>query len=312
MIARLLMVLLSLFAAAGSTRSAEKKPLAPSAAATDVDLAYGAYQRRDYAVAMAEAQKRVAANPKDAAALTLIGQLYAEGAGAPIDGKKALEWYRRGADAGGADAAYRYGAAALIGKDMARNHGLARVYLEKAALQEHPAALHMLGELALENNGGPPDFQMAISYFRRAAAGGVPDSEYALAEFYKTGSGVPNDEKTAADWLKRASDHGFVPAMVELAIARFNGAGTERDPAGALQLFRKAAQMGNPVAQNRLAHLLAEGRAVEKNLAEAAQWNARARSSGLVDSSLDALLGSPPPTPGKSEHGGKSAAPGKP
>jgi TPR repeat protein len=309
MIARLLALSLSFFAAVGLARSAENKPSSP-AGSLNVDLAYGAYQRGDYVAAMAEAQKRIAANPRDAAALTLIGQLYAEGAGAPLDAKKALEWYRRGADAGGADAAYRYGAAALVGKEMAENRDLARAYLEKAAAQEHPAALHMLGELALENSGGRPDFEKAISYFRRAAAGGVPDSEYALAEIYKTGSGVQKNDKEAVNWLKRASDHGFVPAMVELAIARFNGTGIERDQAGAAQLFRKAAQMGNPVAQNRLAHILAEGRGVEKNLAEAAQWNARARDAGLVDNSLDSLVGAPNPTRGGGDK--KTPAPAKP
>ena len=56
-----------------------------AAAEPGVDLAYGAYQRGDYRAAMAEAQKRLSSNPKDTAALTLIGQLYAEGTGVPID-----------------------------------------------------------------------------------------------------------------------------------------------------------------------------------------------------------------------------------
>ncbi|MBM3625138.1 MAG: sel1 repeat family protein, partial [Alphaproteobacteria bacterium] len=70
------------------------------------DFAFGAYQRGDYAVAMKEAKKRIAANPKDAAALALIGRLYLEGAGVARDLSIAMEWFKRGADAGDGEAAF--------------------------------------------------------------------------------------------------------------------------------------------------------------------------------------------------------------
>ncbi|MCX7898990.1 MAG: sel1 repeat family protein, partial [Methylocystis sp.] len=44
---------------------------AEKTAAPVADLAYGAYQRGDYKTAMTEAQRRVAANAQDAAALAL-------------------------------------------------------------------------------------------------------------------------------------------------------------------------------------------------------------------------------------------------
>jgi uncharacterized protein len=83
----------------------EEAPV-PAGASAARDLAFGAYQRGDYKAAMSEAKKRVDANPKDAAALTLIGRLYLEGAGVKRDVKHAMDWYRRGADAGAAEAAY--------------------------------------------------------------------------------------------------------------------------------------------------------------------------------------------------------------
>ena len=85
-----------------------------------VDLAFGAYQRGDYATALAEAKKRLAANPKDATAMTLIGRLYSEGAGVKRDRKLGLDWMRRAAEAGGAEAAYLYGAAVLLGAKIPR------------------------------------------------------------------------------------------------------------------------------------------------------------------------------------------------
>jgi len=74
------------------------------------DLAYGAYQRGDFKAAMAEAKKRLQTNPKDPAALGLIGQLYMEGAGVSRDAKAAMDWFRRAADVGNGESAYIYGA----------------------------------------------------------------------------------------------------------------------------------------------------------------------------------------------------------
>jgi TPR repeat protein len=62
---------------APAARAANDAPPAP--------LRLRRHQRGDYLVAMKEAKKRIAANPKDAAALTLIGQLYLEGAGVGRD-----------------------------------------------------------------------------------------------------------------------------------------------------------------------------------------------------------------------------------
>lgn len=281
---------LALALIAGAAAAAEPAP--PAA-----DLAFGAYQRGDYVAAMGEAEKRLAVDPKDAAALTLIGRLYLEGQGVARDRAKAMQWFRRAADAGGRDAAYFFGAAALVGRDTVKDRALACAYLEKA--KDHPAALELLGEMALENEGAEPDFSKALGYFRRAAELGDSDAAYALALFYKNGRGVLADPAEAANWLRKASEAGHAAAMVEFAIMEFNGVGVERDRPHAVRLLRQAAAAGNAVAQNRLARLLAEGLGVEKNHSEAVMWNSRAKAAGLVDEKLDALLEATIPPAGK-------------
>jgi hypothetical protein len=262
--------------------------LAAEPAPPAADLAFGAYQRGDYVAAMGEAQKRLAANPRDAAALTLIGRLYLDGQGVARDRAKAMQWFRRAADSGGKDAAYFFGAAALTGRDIPKDRALAQTYLEKA--ERHPAALELLGELWLENDGKEPDFAKAQAYFRRAAELDNSDAAYALALLYKSGRGVAADPADAGNWLRKASEAGHTAAMVEFAIMEFNGAGVARDRAHAVKLLRQASAAGNVVAQNRLARLLAEGLGVEKNHSEAMLWNSRAKAAGLVDEKLDALL----------------------
>ena len=71
-------------------------PPAPPAAANantgNLDLAYGAFQRGYYLTALAEATKRAQQN--DPAAMTLLGEIYAQGLGVGRDDAKAAQWYK--------------------------------------------------------------------------------------------------------------------------------------------------------------------------------------------------------------------------
>ena len=58
------------------------------------DFAYGAYQRGQYVTAFREATKRIEADRKDVAAMTLLGELYNQGLGIKPDPVKAADWYR--------------------------------------------------------------------------------------------------------------------------------------------------------------------------------------------------------------------------
>ena len=64
------------------------------------DFAYGAYQRGQYVTAFREATKRIEADRKDAAAMTLLGELYNQGLGIRPDPAKAADWYRLAAAQG--------------------------------------------------------------------------------------------------------------------------------------------------------------------------------------------------------------------
>src|ERR1700734_2779381 len=58
-------------------------PLPPRADGVPADLAFGAYQRGNFLYALLEAERRLDANPKDAAAMTLIGEIYREAPRSP-------------------------------------------------------------------------------------------------------------------------------------------------------------------------------------------------------------------------------------
>ncbi|MFZ0989170.1 MAG: SEL1-like repeat protein, partial [Xanthobacteraceae bacterium] len=65
-------------------------PAAP--AGPPPDMAFGAFQRGYFITAFSLATDRVA-NGADPKAMTLLGQLYADGLGVPQDDRRAAEWY---------------------------------------------------------------------------------------------------------------------------------------------------------------------------------------------------------------------------
>jgi len=75
-----------------------------------------------------------------------LESLFAEGRGAP-EGAAALDWYRRGAEAGVMSAQYQLGRIYAKGEIVPRNDALAAEWLMKAAQQGHPAARKEAAEL---------------------------------------------------------------------------------------------------------------------------------------------------------------------
>ena len=265
-------------------------PLAPSPGGPPADVAFGAYQRGFFLTALKEASARLAANAKDAAAMTLIGEIYRDGLAVRQDVAEAARWYRLASGLGDRQAAFQLGVVLLDGgpgvpKDLAG----AKAQFEKAAAMNHPGALYNLGVLAIEGEEGvKPDFAKAADYFKRAALAGDENGAYSYGVLLRQGRGVPLDITESAHWLERASDAGIIAGQVEYAIMLFNGVGVERNEAEAAKIFQKAAAHDNPIAQNRLAHLYVGGRGVPRDLVQAALWHKFAKAAGLEDADLDA------------------------
>ena len=255
---------------------------------TKPDLAFGAYQRGFYQEAMREAQKRAANDPKDGAAMALIGELYRSGLGVDRSLEEAMRWYQLAAEAGDAQGAFALAIAHLRGEGVKPDPQKARSLLQQAAQKNHPAALYELGMLDLESDLQNP--ARAAESFTRAVSLGSADAAYALALLYKSGRGVSEDRNKAAQLMKQAASGDLVAAQIEYGIMLFNGDGTAKDEVAAAKLFQKAARIGNPLGANRLARLYVTGRGVERNMVEAMKWHLFARQNGLKDEWLDAQL----------------------
>jgi TPR repeat protein len=279
------------FAQSGPAKPARpaQPPAEKPAAAANVDLAYGAYQRGLYLTAFNEATKRIEANPQDAAAMTLLGELYNQGLGVRQDPKEAARWYRLAADRGDAHAMASLGLMSADGRGLGKDPAAARAWFEKAAGLREPTAAYNLALLLLAS-GTDADIARAAGLLRVAAEAEIGDAQHDLGVLYARGKGVAQNAEEAAKLYLRAAKNGSIAGEVELAIALFNGEGITKNEAQAARLFRRAASRGNAIAQNRLARIYATGRGVPRNLIEAAAWHLLASGQGLPDSWLDGTL----------------------
>ena len=275
--------------ALGAKPQQQLESLPPRADGKPPDLAFGAYQRGNFLYALKEAERRIDDNPKDAAAMTMIGMIYHDGAAVGRSDLEASRWFRLASNLGDAGGAYELGVLLLEGAPgLPKDPVAAREQFERAAAKGHSGALYSLGAIALDaTSGHTPDLAAAADDFKRAALAGDDNGAYSYGVMLREGKGTPRDPAESAHWLKRAAENGVIAAQVEYAIMLFNGDGVPKDEAAAVHMLRIAAAKGNPIAQNRLAHLYVVGRDVPRDLARAAAWNGLARSAGLRDSGLD-------------------------
>jgi uncharacterized protein len=254
-----------------------------------IDAAYGAYQAGHFVSAFRMATDRIAANAQDAAAMTLLGELIAQGLGTRQDDRRAAEWYRLAADRGDINAQFALGMLHLEGRGVPRDEARAKALLQQAAGQGHGAASFNLA-LPLLVTGQPSDLQQAVTLLQRAANAEIGDAQHALAVLMLEGRGVPKDIEGGADMMARAASNGSLPGEVEFAILQFSGRGIGRDERAAARSFARAAARGNAIARNRLARILFQGRWLPLDRVAAGGWHLAARAQGLIDPDLDAEL----------------------
>ena len=163
----------------------------PNSDQSNVDVAYGAFQRGFYLTAFNEATKRAQQN--DPAAMTLLGEIYAQGLGVGRDDSKAAQWYKMAAAKGDRDAIFALAMFSFQGRAGARNVDEAARLLEAAAKLGHPSAAYDLGLLYLQGQQFPQDFKRAAELFVIASEAGNSEAQYALATMYKEGRGAPKD-----------------------------------------------------------------------------------------------------------------------
>ena len=267
----------------------------------NADYVYAAYQRGQYKTAFDLATKRVA-EKNDPKAMTMLGELYSNGFGVKRDYDKAIEWYRRGSDAGDREGMFALAMLRLGGRGGPKGGEDAAKLLAASAKLGSPAATYNLALLYIDGQILPQDMRRAAELLRIAADAGNPEAQYALATFYRDGTGVPKNVEKSVSLLQAAALADNVEAEVEYAIALYNGTGTPKNQAAAVALLRKAARQNSPIAQNRLAWVLSGSQATPAEKIDGLKWHIVAKTAGKGDPMLDeAFAGMSPADRAKAE-----------
>ena len=286
----------SLAQQAGDTREQDPvpeetvvEPASPNPEISRVDRAFSAYQRGMYLTAFDLALP--VAKEGDAAAQTLIAELYERGLGIPQDAKEATEWYEIAAKSGNREAQFAYAVKLLEGKHVEKNVDLGLEMMKAAADAGHPTAMFNYATHLVNERPTSATYRKALPLFEKAAEFRLADAYYSLAKIYEEGlaTGI-NDPEKGLYWLEKAAASGIDTAQVELAIKLLNKPEDKKNAIRAFNLLKLAANRGNVIAQNRIAHMLFEGIGTEKSEVEAAKWHILASRSGRNDFDLDRYL----------------------
>jgi TPR repeat protein len=291
---RAVLLLTALLAAAPAMSQTSAGPdggrLAPEVEVVDpnrfgdrpTDAAYGAYQRGYYITALNIATPLALAG--DAAAQTLIAEIYSTGLGVRRDVIKATEWYTKAAEQNVPEAQFRLAMILIDGGDELGDADRAFSLMEKAADSGHRMAQFNFAQMLTARDPSSRGMTRAVEYYRKAADGGLADAQYAMAQAYRFGSGgVTIDAAESRKWLERAAAQGFDTAQIELGTLLVEGDGGTPDPEAGFAWLMRAASAGNPAAQNRVAKLYRAGVGVEPDRVTAVAWYLRAKRAGLVD-----------------------------
>ncbi|TCD11460.1 sel1 repeat family protein [Oricola cellulosilytica] len=250
------------------------------------DEAFGAFQRGLYLTARNLALPR--AEEGDAAAQTLLAEIYSRGLGVARDPAAATQWYKKAAEQGVPEAQLQY--ALILNRKGADDDQTARAreLMKAAADAGNGNAEFNYAQMLVSERRGSDRIAEAYPYFLRAARKGIPDAQYAVSQYLSSGPGeIERDLEKAREWLIKAARQNFDTAQIELGEWYLKGIGGDRDLKRAFAWTIRAARGGNVAAQAKVARLYWGGLGVEPDEAEAAAWYVVSRRAGLRDRALD-------------------------
>jgi hypothetical protein len=181
--------------------------LAAPLSAQSVKAGIEAWQRADYARAVAIWKPLAAAG--DADAQFNLGQAYRLGRGVPLDLGAAQMWFQRAATSGHVDAETTLGL--LLFQNGDRDAGLK--WLRRAAEQGEPRALLVFGTALYNGDGVTQDKLLGYAFISRAAAQGLPPAKDTLAQLDQMMA--PADREKALALARSIPSGSPVAAKVE-------------------------------------------------------------------------------------------------
>lgn len=195
-----------------------------------------------------------------ALAQDILGNMYEDGDGAPLDISTAVELYRQSAEQDCPLGLYDYGLLFLDGhgvpSDPERGFSLISRAVEIGSEPEH---IFTLSVCHLKGIGTPVDVKKALQLLRKAESLGSVDAKANLGAMYLSGDIIEKDEAKAFDLLKQAAMDQDCSAMCNLALMYEGGIHVDADLQTAISYYKQAADLGYPPAFYHLGVLAGSG-----------------------------------------------------
>ena len=255
--------------------SADAADLSRGAAQSLYDLGMKSYtgngRAKDYAAAMK--YFRDAAENGLPAGAAMVGRLYFEGSGVPVNYVEAYKWLRL-ASMKDVEATALLGLMNYKGMGVPRNcEEAGRCFQYVAEISpKHKTALFSLGMMSFEGNGTVQDYKKARAYFEKISDVS-PEAMRMLGGMYQDGLGVEKDSALALKWYRSAFSRGDRDSAFLLGKLYESEKG-DGSRAEAEKYYRIAVENGNDEAKFSLAKIYA-ARAKslsQENRREAIEW----------------------------------------
>ena len=225
---------------------------------------------------------RKAAEQGHAEAQLYLGYSYGNGQAVKQDQEEAAKWYRKAAEQGDAGAQINLGFCYENGQGVRQDPAEAAKWYRKAAEQGDEEAQYNMGVCYGNGLGVRQDPTEAVKWYRKAAEQGYGGAQYNLGAYYYDGLGVNQDYTEAVKWYKKAVAQGHADAQYNLGVCYDNGQGVKQNHAEAANLYRKAAEQGHADAQFNLGVCYHSGQGVKRDYTEALKWYRKAEEQGHV------------------------------
>lgn len=232
------------------------------------------YGESDFAQAMQWLRKAAEAGLLQAQ--TDLGGIYLEGGkgGIKPNGKEAFYWFSKAAEQGSKEALYYLGLLLYRGMDMPKDEAKALDYWQQAAEAGIAEAQYRYG-LALAMHEST--IQQGISWLGKAVESSAPklaaQAACALGNIYATGKqGISIDMPEAARWYSLAARGGDASAQLVYGIMLLQGDPVPRDTKQGMSYLRLSAGQDNLRAIALLVNMLRNGDNAEAHEQEAQAW----------------------------------------
>lgn len=172
--------------------------------------------KQDYAKALKLFKQ--AAEKNHASAMTAVGYMYDNGLGVKADEKEAANWYLKAANAGNPNGMCNM-AGMMMNSDVIVTDYKQAHYLLNMCLQyqlDNDCCLNLMSEMFAAGWHVKQDFKKAHELRAKAASQDNPVAMYMLGRDYDYGIGTEKDPKAAMDWYLKAAEKKHAKAMYRL------------------------------------------------------------------------------------------------